>query len=93
MCYTCTGARFNVFQRGAVFWWRRRLIKTRESNLRLVESPVRRFNAGLFEADHPGDYANPNSYQPCDGIKGNISHSIFRRELDAAGAPWDLLHE
>src|SRR5258708_9749030 len=30
-------------------------------------SPVRRFNAGRFEVDHPGDYATLNSYQPRDG--------------------------
>src|SRR5258705_10174638 len=34
-------------------------------------SPVRRFNAGRFEVDHPGDYATLNSYQPRDG-----THSI-----------------
>src|SRR5579864_1491630 len=28
-------------------------------------SPVRRFNAGRFEVDHPGDYATFNSNQPC----------------------------
>src|SRR5437763_16047883 len=27
-------------------------------------SPVRRFNAGRFEVEHPGDYATFNSYQP-----------------------------
>jgi len=30
-------------------------------------SPVRRFNAGRFEVDHPGDYATLNSHQPRDG--------------------------
>src|SRR5579864_9348032 len=30
-------------------------------------SPVRRFNAGRFEVDHPGDYATFNSNQPCYG--------------------------
>jgi hypothetical protein len=30
-------------------------------------SPVRRFNAGRFEVDHPGDYATLNSYQLRDG--------------------------
>jgi uncharacterized LabA/DUF88 family protein len=29
-------------------------------------SPVRHFNAGWFEIDHPGDYATLNSYQPRD---------------------------
>jgi hypothetical protein len=30
-------------------------------------SPVRRFNAGRFEVEHPGDYATLNSYHPSDG--------------------------
>ena len=36
-------------------------------------SPVRRFNAGCFEVDHPGDYANLNSYQPRDGTKPTVA--------------------
>jgi hypothetical protein len=37
-------------------------------------SPVRRFNAGRFEVEHPGDYATLNSYQPRDGTLGPPSH-------------------
>jgi len=33
-------------------------------------SPVRRFNAGLFEVDHPGDYAILNSNQSSYGTSG-----------------------
>src|SRR5271169_5941104 len=32
-------------------------------SLIMAWSPVRRFNAGRFEVDHPGDYATINSYQ------------------------------
>jgi hypothetical protein len=35
-------------------------------------SPVRRFNAGWFEVDHPGDYATLNSYQLRDGTRGRV---------------------
>jgi len=35
-------------------------------------SPVRRFNAGRFEVDHPGDYATPFSNQACDGTATHL---------------------
>src|SRR5260370_13391148 len=38
-------------------------------------SPVRRFNAGRFEVDHPGDYATLNSYQPRDGTHGEAGRN------------------
>src|SRR5213596_3426260 len=36
-------------------------------------SPVRRFNAGRFEVEHPGDYATFNSYQPRYGTLAHIN--------------------
>src|SRR5579864_7952339 len=39
-------------------------------------SPVRRFNAGRFEVDHPGDYATFNSNQPCYGTL--LRHQSFK---------------
>jgi hypothetical protein len=33
-------------------------------------SPLRRFNAGRFEVELPGDYATLNSYEPRDGTGG-----------------------
>jgi hypothetical protein len=45
-------------------------------SLVMAWSPVRRFNAGRFEVDHPGDYANPNSYHPCDGTAARRAHSL-----------------
>src|SRR5436189_897771 len=42
-------------------------------------SPVRRFNAGRFEVEHPGDYATFNSYQPRYGTRGpDLRHSRVR---------------
>src|SRR6266542_947771 len=52
-------------------------------------SPVRRFNAGCFEVDHPGDYATLNSYQPRDGI---CDHSVDRLERDRTAAIGGLYH-
>jgi hypothetical protein len=38
-------------------------------------SPVRRFNAGLFEVDHPGDYAILNSNQSSYGTSWKLSRT------------------
>ena len=43
--------------------------------LLMAWSPVRRFNAGCFEVEHPGDYATLNSYQLRDGTE--IRRPVF----------------
>jgi hypothetical protein len=50
-------------------------------------SPVRRFNAGRFEVDHPGDYATLISNQLRDGtvigIMGDTESCMFAEEIHA----------
>jgi hypothetical protein len=43
-------------------------------------SPVRRFNAGRFEVDHPGDYATLISNQLRDGTTRHQSVELINRE-------------
>ena len=56
----------------------------------VVSSPT--LQRRTIEVDHPGDYANPNSYQPCDGTtvrtiwrSGCSPVSVFGRVLDNRG--------
>src|SRR5436853_4649104 len=46
-------------------------------------SPVRRFNAGRFEVEHPGDYATFNSYQPRYGTRPAELPMQMRRQQPA----------